>query len=106
MKIRNILLVITAALCVVSCSKEDNLPTVAEIAGNYDGYTLANSTYFQNKCTDKETIAITENTDGSAKVSFKSTTWGDFMIDKASNKQDRRFLYAHRQRKSFYGKRR
>lgn len=83
MKIRNILLVITAALCVVSCSKEDNLPTVAEIAGNYDGYTLANSTYFQNKCTDKETIAITENTDGSAKVLFKSTTWGDFMIDKA-----------------------
>lgn len=71
-----------AALCSVACSDE-NRPTVADIAGSYDGYTLAGCAYFQNTCAAGETVRISENADGSASVTFVSRTWGEFTIPDA-----------------------
>ncbi len=71
-----------AALCSVACSDDDQ-PTVADIAGRYDGYTLAGCAYFQNTCTADETVAVTENADGSASVTFSSGSWGEFTIPNA-----------------------
>lgn len=71
------------ALCSAACSDEKELPTVADIAGRYEGYTLAGCAYFQNTCTADETITVTENADGSARVTFTSGSWGEFTIPDA-----------------------
>ena len=71
------------ALCSVACSDDENLPTVADIAGNYEGYTLANCAYFQNTCTANEKIVVSENSDGTAMVTFSSASWGEFTIANA-----------------------
>ena len=71
------------ALCSVACSDDENLPTVADIAGNYEGYTLASCAYFQNTCTANEKIVVSENTDGTAMVTFSSPSWGEFTIANA-----------------------
>lgn len=83
MKFRTILLLSIAALCSVACSDDENLPTVADIAGTYDGYTLASCAYFQNTCTANERIVISENSDGSANVRFSSDSWGECTISNA-----------------------
>ncbi|MGN0033462.1 MAG: calycin-like domain-containing protein [Candidatus Limimorpha sp.] len=83
MKFNTILLVSVATLCLVSCSDKKNLPVVADIAGNYSGYTLANCDYFSNTCTADETISVTGNNDGTAKVAFESDSWGIFTIPNA-----------------------
>lgn len=83
MKFRTILLLSIVALCSVACSDDENLPTVADIANTYDGYTLASCAYFQNTCTANESIVISENSDGSANVKFSSDSWGDFTISNA-----------------------
>lgn len=82
MKLKTILLVSITAIC-FACSDDENLPTVADIVGNYSGYTLASCAYFSNTCTANETISVTENNDGTAKVIFESDSWGDFSISNA-----------------------
>ena len=83
MKLKTILAMSVVALCSAACSDEKELPTVADIAGRYEGYTLAGCAYFQNTCTADETITITENADGSARVTFTSGSWGEFTIPDA-----------------------
>ncbi len=80
MKIRLMLLLSVTALCFTACHKT---PTVKDIAGTYSGYTLASCAYFQDKCTDGETVTVEANEDGSAKVTFKSATYGEFEIANA-----------------------
>lgn len=70
-------------LCAVACSDSEETPKVADIAATYNGYSLASCTYFQNSCSVDESIVITENTDGSALVTFSSDTWGTFTINNA-----------------------
>lgn len=83
MKLKTILSMFVAALCFGACNDDENILTVADIAGNYSGYTLASCAYFSNTCTDDETILISENSDGTAKIIFKSNSWGDFSIPNA-----------------------
>ncbi len=71
------------ALCTMACSEIEEIPTVADIAGNYEGYTIANCAYMQDLCYPDETISIAENTVGSAKVTFVSDSWGEFTISNA-----------------------
>ena len=83
MKFKTVLMMSIVALCSVACSDDENLPTVADVAGNYSGYTLASCAYFSNTCTADETISVTENSDGTAKITFDSDSWGDFSIPNA-----------------------
>lgn len=83
MKIKTILVLAVAAFCSMSCDKKTNDPKVVDFAGSYNGYTLANCNYFQNMISADETVVITENTDGTATVSFTSSTWGTFTITDA-----------------------
>lgn len=83
MKLKTILAMSVVALCSAACSDEKEYPTVADIAGRYEGYTLAGCAYFQNTCTADETITVTENADGSARVTFTSGSWGEFTIPDA-----------------------
>ncbi len=71
------------ALCTMACSEKEEVATVADIAGNYEGYTIANCAYMQNLCYADETISVAENTDGSAKITFVSDSWGEFTISNA-----------------------
>ena len=80
MKIKTILVLAVAAFCSMSCDKKTNDPKGVDFAGSYNGYTLANCNYFQNMISADETVVITENTDGTATVSFTSSTWGEFTI--------------------------
>ncbi len=83
MKLRTILAMSIVALYTGACSDDENRPSVADIAGNYEGYTLAGCAYFQNTCTAGETVTVTENADGSANVVFVSDSWGEFTISEA-----------------------
>lgn len=83
MKFKTILTMSVVALCSAACSDEETLPVVADIAGSYEGYTLAGCAYFQNTCAADETVTVAENADGSANVTFTSASWGEFSIPNA-----------------------
>ena len=76
-------MMVSAAILLMACDKDENGSKTVDFAGNYDGYTLASCNYFQNMISPDETVVITKNTDGSASVSFTSATWGTFTITDA-----------------------
>lgn len=79
----SILMMMSVTTLMMACDKEDSGSETIEFAGSYNGYTLANCNYFQNMISPDETIVITKNTDGTASVSFTSSTWGEFAITDA-----------------------
>lgn len=83
MKIKSTLIMLFAAFFIMSCDKEQNGSETIEFAGNYNGYTLANCNYFQDMLSADETVTITKNSNGSASISFESSTWGEFTIASA-----------------------
>lgn len=83
MKIKSVLMMLSAAVFMMACDKDENGSKTIDFAGSYNGYTLANCNYFQNMISADETVVITENTDGTATVSFTSATWGEFTITDA-----------------------
>lgn len=83
MKLKMILAMSVVALCAAACSDEETIPAAVDIAGSYEGYTLAGCTYFQNTCTADETVTVTKNADGSAHVVFTSDSWGEFTVPNA-----------------------
>ncbi len=83
MKFKTILTMAVVVLCSAACSDEKELPAVADIAGSYEGYTLAGCAYFQNTCVTDETVTGTGNADGTANVTFTSGSWGEFSIPNA-----------------------
>lgn len=83
MKIKSVLMMLSAAVFMMACDKDENGSKTVDFAGSYDGYTLASCNYFQNMISADETVVITKNTDGSASVSFTSATWGTFTITDA-----------------------
>lgn len=83
MKIKSVLMMLSAAVFMMACDKDENGSKTIDFAGSYNGYTLANCNYFQNMISADETVVITENTDGTASVSFTSATWGTFTITDA-----------------------
>lgn len=83
MKIKSVLMMLSAAVFMMACDKDENGSKTVDFAGRYNGYTLASCNYFQNMISADETVVITKNTDGSASVSFTSATWGTFTITDA-----------------------
>lgn len=83
MKIKSVLMMLSVASIMMACDKEDSGSKTVDFAGSYKGYTLASCNYFQNMISADETVVITENTDGTASVSFTSATWGEFTITDA-----------------------
>lgn len=83
MKIKSVLMMLSAAVFMMACDKDENGSKTVDFAGSYKGYTLASCNYFQNMISADETVVITKNTDGSASVSFTSATWGTFTITDA-----------------------
>lgn len=83
MKIKSVLMMLSAAVFMMACDKDENGSKTVDFAGRYNGYTLASCNYFQNMISADETVVITENTDGTATVSFTSATWGEFTITDA-----------------------
>ena len=83
MKIKSIFMMLSVAALMMGCDKDENGSKTVDFAGSYNGYTLANCNYFQNRISPDETVVITKNTDGSASVSFTSAMWGTFTITDA-----------------------
>lgn len=83
MKIKSVLMMLSAAVFMMACDKDENGSKTVDFAGSYNGYTLASCNYFQNMISPDETVVITKNTDGSASVSFTSATWDTFTITDA-----------------------
>lgn len=83
MKIKSVLFLLAATFGLAACSEKETVSTVADIAGNYEGYVLANCAYFKNNCSANETLTVAENADGTAKVTFVSDTWGEITIPNA-----------------------
>lgn len=83
MKIKSVLMMLSAAVFMMACDKDENGSKTVDFAGSYNGYTLASCNYFQNMISADETVVITENTDGTASVSFTSVTWGEFTVTDA-----------------------
>lgn len=83
MKIKSVLMMLSAAVFMMACDKDENGSKTVDFAGSYNGYTLASCNYFQNMISADETVVLTKNTDGTATVSFTSATWGTFTITDA-----------------------
>lgn len=83
MKIKSVLMMLSAAVLMMACDKDENGSKTVDFAGSYNGYTLASCNYFQNMISADETVILTKNTDGTASVSFTSATWGEFTITDA-----------------------
>ena len=86
MKLRNLGLVIVAALLFVACEKEEGTTVSAskEVAGSYTGYSLAKFQYSpQPMVTDGETVVLQETADGTVSVSYTSSKWGEFSVPAA-----------------------
>lgn len=83
MKIKSVLMMLSAAVFMMACDKDENGSKTVAFAGRYNGYTLASCNYFQNMISADETVVLTKNTDGTASVSFTSATWGTFTITDA-----------------------
>lgn len=83
MKIKSVLMMLSAAVFMMACDKDENGSKTVDFAGSYKGYTLASCNYFQNMISADETVVLTKNTDGTASVSFTSATWGTFTITDA-----------------------
>lgn len=86
MKLRNLGLVIIAALMFVACEKEEGTTVSAlkEVAGSYTGYSLAKFQYSpQPMVTDGETVLLKETADGTVSVSYTSSKWGEFSVPAA-----------------------
>lgn len=83
MKIKSVLMMLSAAIFMMACDKDENGSKTVDFAGSYNGYTLASCNYFQNMISADETVVLTKNTDGTASVSFTSATWGEFTITDA-----------------------
>lgn len=80
MKIKSVLMMLSAAVFMMACDKDENGSKTVDFAGSYNGYTLASCNYFQNMISADETVVLSKNTDGTASVSFTSATWGEFTI--------------------------
>lgn len=52
-------------------------------AGDYDGYTLTSTAYFQSMLATDEEVEITANEDGTAAIEFESNMWGKVAIPAA-----------------------
>ncbi len=83
MKIKTLLLLSLVALFATSCS-DDKKATVADIQGIYQGYTLASCRYFSDNCVADQSVTITENADGTAKIDYTSGSFGTFTIPAAT----------------------
>lgn len=86
MKLRNLGLVIVAALMFVACEKEEGTTVSAskEVAGSYTGYSLTKFQYSpQPMVTDGETVVLQETADGTVSVSYTSSKWGEFSVPAA-----------------------
>lgn len=70
-------------LFMAACGEKESVSTVADIAGNYNGYVLASCAYFQNRCSTGESITVSANDDGTAKVVLKSDSWGELVVPNA-----------------------
>ncbi|MGM9800413.1 MAG: hypothetical protein ACI30M_07000 [Muribaculaceae bacterium] len=83
MKLKFFFLISFVAFLVTSCSDDDNAATVADIQGVYEGYTIAECKYFSGTITENESVTISENADGTAKITYTSQTWGTVIIPSA-----------------------
>lgn len=84
MKFRTILLLAIAALFSAACSDDADSPAIADIAGTYEGYTVANCAFFQNLYTADESLNISANEDGTFAVAFESASFGTFNVASAA----------------------
>lgn len=83
MSIKSIFMLSVAVLGLAACNDKEEVVSVSDIAGQYEGYAVANCTYFQNSVSEGETVSVSENSDGTAKVTFASDTWGEIVVDNA-----------------------
>lgn len=87
MKVKNFLVMMVVALCVAACSNDDeSTPSPSQlVADTYSGYTWASFFGGQyTQLTEKESVAVVSNEDGTASVTFVSATWGTLTIADAS----------------------
>lgn len=85
MKLKTILsLAIMTLLFATSCSDDEKQPTVNDVVGTYQGYTVASCAYFDNMVAADQSISVTANEDGTARVALTSDTWGEFVVPNAT----------------------
>lgn len=95
MKVKTILfgaLVAMMPIALTSCDPKDddnsgntgNQVDVAKIVGEYQGYTLTNSNYFEDYFSPDESVAITKAGDKSVDVVLASNVWGTATVSGAT----------------------
>lgn len=63
---------------------QGSAPANMVAAGDYDGYTLTSTAYFQSMLSADEEVEIAANEDGTATIEFESDMWGKVVIPAAN----------------------
>lgn len=79
-----------------SCSNDDDhdsgkgneTPAVNDIAGTYKGYSDGTCKYFSSQIGQDESVVITANADGTADLTYNTTTWSSTTIKNVVVKKD------------------
>lgn len=82
-----LLLLLTPALALTSCAdSDDNEPMnpAEEVAGIYEGHTVASCAYFSGQIAPDQTVTVTPTEGGRVKVGFASSSWGTVTIPGAT----------------------
>lgn len=85
MKLKNFLAMTAIALCAVACSDDDETMVnyAQNVTGTYNGYTVANSAYFQNMAAVGQSVTITAASENKVNISYTGGAWGEFAITDA-----------------------
>ncbi|MCM1163226.1 MAG: calycin-like domain-containing protein [Muribaculaceae bacterium] len=85
-----------AALMATACSDDDDKSSsnpAAEVAGTYQGYTVAKSQYFASMVAPDQKVTLTSTATGKINVAYTSETWGEIAInDAVVSKQGSQYL--------------
>lgn len=86
MKLKLSFLVMSVMLFLASCSSNDtdnNVVSATDVAGTYNGYSVATCTYF-TKAENDESVIITSKGNDKCDISFTSKSWGNSLISNAT----------------------
>lgn len=86
MKSKLYLLMLTLfAFCAVSCSDDEpEVKPAEEVAGVYNGYTVANCKYFSDMTAEDQVLTLTATGDATVNATYTSDSWGEFSVKNAT----------------------
>ncbi len=67
---------------------EGRQPVAYEVAGYYEGFTIASCSFFSDMVEESQTVKLSYKTDNEVSLSYTSPTWGEFAVETVKIKSE------------------